>query len=142
MFDSAQKVLQQRQIKDRLSDGILAACPNLEFKAANLLVNVGNAGVRAHPYDEACTLPDRVAADVEPAIQIVYDVHQANRIHIENSGCVGIIPHLRRITGDADQVADPRGCRAQQIGLNAQNVTVAAGVMQDCLDANFLLYKQ
>ena len=62
-----------------------------------------------------------------------------DRVHIEHRGRVRISPHARRIAGDADQIANARGVRSQQLALDAQNVPVAAAEMQHRLDPGVLL---
>ena len=38
---------------------------------------------------------NRVAANVEAAIQVVNDIHQSDGIHIKHRGGIGIVAHLR-----------------------------------------------
>ena len=102
----------------------------------------GLPGIGAHGDHERGRVADGIAADIEPAIQVVNDVDQADGIHVEDRGGIGIVAHLRRIAGDADQVADADGAGAQQVRLNAQHIAIAAGVMQDGLDADLLLHQQ
>ncbi len=86
--------------------------------------------------------PQRVAADVQAPVQVVHDVDQADRVHVEHRRRVGIVAHLRRIAGDADQIVNAQRRRAQQVRLHAQHIAVAAGVVQDGFDADFLLHQQ
>ncbi len=79
---------------------------------------------------------------IESAIQIADDVDQPDGIHIEDRGGVGIVAHLRRIAGNADQIANADGAGAQQVRLDAQHVAVATGVVQDGLDADLLLHQK
>ena len=116
----------------------LGAGLDFVLEAANFLVDVGGAGIGAHGDHEPGGSADGIAANVEPAVQVVDDVDQSDGIHVEDRGGVGIVAHLRRIAGDADQVADADGAGAQQVRLNAQHVAVAAGVVQDGLDADLL----
>src|SRR5207248_10652375 len=62
------------------------------FEAANLLIKVGYAGIGADGDDESGPIlaTDHVAADVQPAIEVVHNVDQADGVHVENSGGVGI----------------------------------------------------
>ena len=81
----------------------------------------------------------RIAADIEPVIQVVHDVDQADRIHVEHGRGFGIGAHARRIAGDADQVANAGGVRAEQFRLDAEDVAVAAAEVVHRLDAGVLL---
>ena len=103
---------------------------------------LGTPGLAPDADHELRAVANRIAADVEPVIQVVDDVHQADGVHVEHRGGVGIVAHLRRIAGDADQVANSQRARAQQVRLNAQHVAVAAGVVQDRLDADLLRHHQ
>ncbi len=83
--------------------------------------------------------PIGIAAQIEPAVQVVNDVDQADRVHVEDCRSVGIVAHLRRIAGNADQILDADRCGAQQIALNAEHVAVAASVVQNGIDADLAL---
>ena len=54
----------------------------------------------------------------------------------------GIRPHLRRVAGDEQQVAQPDRRRAQQVAQHAEQVAVAAAVVRHRLDADLLLDQQ
>ncbi len=75
----------------------------------------------------------------EPLIQIVDDIGEPDGVHVEHRGGIRIGAHARRIAGDADQVADAHRVRAQQFGLDAENVAVAAAEVQHGLDPGLLL---
>ena len=51
----------------------------------------------------------------------------------------GIVAQLRRVAGKAENVLEPDRGGAQQVGLDAQNIAVAAGIVQQGLDAGLLL---
>ena len=60
-------------------------------------------------------------------------------IDIEDRRRVGIVPHLRRIAGEAQDVLQPDGRSADQVRLDGEQVAVAAGIVQHRLDADLLL---
>jgi len=128
--------------KHRLRDRELSASLDLEFKRRISSSILGTPGFAPIPMAKARTGSDRVAANIEPAIEIVNNVYQADRVHVEDRGCVGIAAHFRRVAGNANQVSDSDCGRAQQVGLNAQHIAVPAGVMQDGFDSGLLLQKQ
>src|SRR5208337_5482603 len=99
VLNLAQELFQQANIEDRLGDGQLCARLHFVFEAADLLVNVRAAGIGAHGDDELGRAPDGIAADVQAAVQVVDDVDQADGVHIEDGGGVGIVAHLGRIAG-------------------------------------------
>ena len=139
VLDALQELLQQVEIEHRLRDDVLGAGLHFPLEAADLLVQVQRAGIRAHADQQRGLRTHRVAADIEPVIQIVDDVDQADGVHVEHRGGVRIGAHARRIAGDADQVAHARGVRAEQLGLDAQNVAVAAAEVEHRFDAGLLL---
>jgi hypothetical protein len=136
-----QETLQQAEIEDGLGHNILGARLHFVLEAPDLFVHVVQSGVGADADYECRARANGVAANVETAIEVMNDVHQADRVHVKHRGGVGIAAHFRRIAGDADQVANARSRCSQQIRLNAQHVAVAAGVVQDGFNAHFLLDK-
>ena len=76
---------------------------------------VGHGPDLISPNSELRSGTNGIAADIESVIQVVHDVDQSDRIHIEDSGGVGIVTHLRRITGNANQVADAKRTGTEQV---------------------------
>ena len=64
-------------------------------------------------------------------IQPLHDIDQADGIHVKHRRRIGIVAHLGRIAGDAQNIAQADRRGAQQIRLDGENVAVAAGVMQN-----------
>ena len=67
------------------------------------------------------------------------EVGEADRIDVEDRRRVGIVADAARIAGDEHEIAQAHGVRAEQIGLDAQQVAVAARVVQQRFDARLLL---
>ena len=88
---------------------------------------------------KAGRLADRLPADVAAVVELRDDVGQADRVDVEDGGGIRIVAERRGIAGDEQQVANAHRVGAQQIRLDAQQVAVAAGVVQDGLDAGLLL---
>ncbi len=99
----------------------------------------GTPGLAATPIVKAGGCADRIAADIESVIQPVDDIDEPDGVHIEDRGGVGIVAQLGRVAGEAQDIFQPDGRCAEQIGLNAEHVAVAAGVVQDRLDTGLLL---
>src|ERR1035441_7162838 len=97
------------------------------------------AGVHAHSNEQRGLRADGVAANIQAVVEVVDDVDEADGVDVEDRRGVGVKAHARRIAGDADEVAHPRGVRAQQLRLDAQNVAVAAAEVAHRLDAGVLL---
>src|SRR5205085_11632516 len=134
LLNALEKTLEQIEIEDGLGDGVLGAGLDLELEAVNLLIDVQRAGIGADAEQQRGLRAHRIAADVEPVIQIVHDVRQPDRVDVEDGGRVEVGAHARRITRDADQVAYAGGISAEQLGLDAEDVAVAAAEVIDGLD--------
>ncbi len=72
-------------------------------------------------------------------IEAAHDVDQTDGVDVKHCSRIRIVSQLGRIAGEAEDVAQADGRSAQQVGLDAENVAVAAGVMQNRLDAGVLL---
>ena len=142
MLDPSQKNFQQAKIKNWLCDHVLRARFHFEFKAPNFFIEIGQPWVGSHSDHKSSSHSNGIATEIESPIQVVHNIDQANRVYIEHSRRVGIISHLGWIAGDADQISDSDRCRAQQIALNAQYVTISTGVVQDGIDAHLPLNEQ
>ena len=130
---------EQVQIEHRLRDDIFGAGLRLPFHPADLFVHVQSARVGAHADQQRGLRSHGIAADVQAVVQIVDDVGEADGVDVEDRGGVRVSAHARRIAGDADQVADPDGVRAEQFRLDPENVAVAAAEVHHGFDAGLLL---
>ena len=99
----------------------------------------GTPGLAATAIVNPVEAPMGLPPMIEPVVQPPHDVHQPNRIHIEHRRRIRIIAQLGRIAGEAKNILQPDRRRAQQIALDAQHIAVAAGVVQQRLDAGLLL---
>ncbi len=75
-------------------------------------------------------------------IQLVDHIGQTDRVNIENGRRIRIRPHLRRIAGNDQKIAQAQRRRAEQIRLHSEQVSVATAVMRDGFDADLLLDDQ
>ena len=80
-------------------------------------------------------LSAHVAAAIEPRDQ----VREADRVDIEHHGGIGIIADARGIARHQHHVAQPHRVGAEQIGLDAEQIPIATGIMEYGLDAGLLL---
>jgi hypothetical protein len=138
-FDAAQEILQQPQIEDGLGDGEFTSRLHFGGEAAHLEVQIGHAWIGRDAKRKSRRATDRVAAQVEPLVQIARNTGQSDGIHVKDGCGIGIGTHLRGVAGEAENILEPDGCRAQQIALNRKQVAVAAGVVQHGFDAHALL---
>src|SRR5205823_111227 len=142
VFNAPQKCFEQTQIEDGLRNHVLGARFHFEFKATNLVIQIGEARISSNADYEASSGADRIAAKIEPAIEVVYDIDESNGVYVKHCGGIGIIPHLWRITRDADEIPNPDSSRAQKITLDAQHISIAACVVQNRINADFALNQQ
>ena len=106
MINAAEKLLQQSNIEDRLSDGELSSGLNLVFKTAHLFIDIHHPRICAHTDHEFGSGTNWVSTQIQAKVQVAHEVHQADCIHVKDRRGVGIIAQLGRIAGDADQVAN------------------------------------
>src|SRR3984885_4367656 len=137
MLDSAQKVLQQANVKYRLCHGVLGSRRNLIFKAPDLLIEVGESRIRPDPDHKSRAGSDRIPTNVQTPVQIVHDIDQADCVYIEDGRCVGEISHSWRIAPYAYSGFDSHRRGSQEVTLDAQNVAIATGVVQDGINSGF-----
>ena len=83
--------------------------------------------------------PDRLPADIESAIEPRDHVDETDRVHVEHGRRVGVRPLLRRIARCQQDVAQSQLVRTDQIRLHADQMAIAAGVVQQRLDGRLLL---
>ena len=142
MLDARQEGFQQPKVKHRLRDHVLRSSLDLVLEPANLFIQIRQPRVRSDANHKARSHSDRIAAQIEPTVQVVHNVDEANGIHVKHSSRVRIIAHFRRIAGDANQIPDTDCGRSQQVTLDAQHIPVAARIMQNRVDAYVALNKQ
>src|SRR2546421_7007801 len=105
MLDPAKKIFQQRKSKDRLGTRVLTAGFDFVFETPDFLIEIGHARVRPYADHKIRACANRVSANIEATVQVVYDVHQPDCVDVEDRCGVGIIAHFWRIAGDADQIS-------------------------------------
>ena len=81
---------------------------------------------------------DRIAAQIQSVVQTPYDVHQSNGIDIENCRGIRVIAQLGRIASEAENILQADRRSPQQVRLDAQQVAVATGIVQQRFDAGLL----
>jgi hypothetical protein len=65
-------------------------------------------GIDADADRKCRRFADRVVAEIEPVIELVDHIRQADRVDVENGGRVRIRAHLWRIAGDDQQIVQIR----------------------------------
>src|ERR1035437_895097 len=99
------------------------------------MFDVGHAGVGGDADGEVGAGANRVGADVEAVVEAAQHVDQADGIHIENGRRIRIVAKFGRVAGKAEDVVQAYRRGSQQVRLNAEDIAIAAGVMEDRVDA-------
>src|SRR5262249_32857778 len=115
VFDALEEGFQLLGVEDRLRDGVFRSGFDLPFKAADLVIQVDRAGIDAYADDKLRRLADRVSARIQSVIQAVDQVGQSDRVNVEDGRGVRVRPHLRRVAGNDQEVAQAKRRRAQQV---------------------------
>src|SRR5205807_9851041 len=76
-----------------------------------------------------------------PAIQVMDNVDQANGVHVKDRGRIRIVAKLGRVSGDADEIVKPSAVGAQQFGLHAEHIAIAAGEVENGFYSHLLLHQ-
>ena len=103
------------------------------------MLDIGHAGIGRNANGEVGGCRDRIGADVEPVIETPHDIDETDGIDIKDRRRVGVVAELGWIAGEAKNIFQADRRRAEQVRLDAENVPVAAGVVQYRLDAGVLL---
>lgn len=85
---------------------------------------------------------DGLSRKVDTAVHALDEVDQANRVDVEDGRSVRIGPHFWGITGHGKDVAQADGVRSHQVHLHAEEVSVAAAIVNDRLEVRRPLLDQ
>ena len=115
---------------------MMYSAPALTFSSSRRtsFSQVGLAGVGAAADVDAERGADRVAGQVAAVVEVVHDADEADRVDVVDRGRVRVVAELGRVAGDGEDVAQAQRVGAQQVGLDAEQVPVAAGVVEDRVD--------
>lgn len=122
-------------IVDRLSHHHFGAGVALHREAAQLAVVVERGGLGAGGEHEAGRGRHLAAGGVDGMVEATGDVEQADAVDVVDRGGMGVGSHLGRVAGNDDKVAHAERVHAEQMGLQAEQVSVAAADMHDRLYA-------
>ena len=75
-------------------------------------------------------------------VQRVGQPQEADRVEIKHGGRRGVVAHLRRVARDDHQVPDPEHPGAEQVGVQPQQIPIAAANVQDDVDRHLRLHAQ
>jgi hypothetical protein len=134
-----QKAVELIQIENRLGHSELRTGIHLPRKARQLPVEIMGRRVHSHAHDETRGLSQRISTRIESVVQTRNQISEADAVDIENGRRFRVRTHLRRVTGDDQQVMDP-GCRStQKVGQHSQQIAVAAGIVNHRLQPDLPL---
>src|SRR5437899_3436882 len=139
LLDFLQEGFELARVEHRLRDRKLRPRIDLPREARQLAILIAGAGIHADADDPLRRAAERIVARIEPLIQAIHQIRETDRVDVEYRGRFRIRAHLRRIARDDENVAQPRGVRADDVGEHAEQVAVAAAVVNDGLDADLAL---
>ena len=114
--------------------------PRLPAKPRNLRVQVGGSGIRGRRDRERRLAAQRVTRRIHAAVEHGDQFDQAFRLHVPDTGRVGIAAQRRRVARQRDHRANPLHVPTQQIRLERHQVPVARGEVNDRLHTRPALY--
>jgi 5-methyltetrahydrofolate--homocysteine methyltransferase len=135
-----QEVFHRFRVEDRLGDGPLGARFDLFPESLHLECEIAVDGVHAYSDGEGCRIADGSSSDIDAAVQATDHPGQAYGVDVEDAGRVGVVAELGRVARYEEKVPQAYGVGAEHVRLHADQVAVAAGVVQDRLDADPLFY--
>ena len=94
--------------------------------------------VHHHAGQQRRRLANRLPRHVEAVIEPAHHVGEADRVDVEDRRGIGVVADLAHVAGDAEQVAHAHRVRAEQVRLDAEQVAVAARILEQRLDAGLL----
>ena len=124
--DTLQGVLQGPYFEDRLRPKGVGPCLDHAPQLLYLLVQFFCCRVERSPDEEPRRLANGVACEVFSAIHLREDVNKADRVSIEDRGRFWVVPDLGRVTSHGQNVFYTQCRSPEQVGLQPDNVPVAA----------------
>ena len=124
-------------VEHRLGDGELGAGFDFSAETIELAPAVERGGIEPHADRGEGGRIDGLAAEVDAAVEPALHRRHADRIGVEHAGRLRVVAQLRRVAGDEQQVPNAARRAGQQVGLHADQVSVAAAEMEDRLDRGF-----
>ena len=135
-IEEAQKRL---GVEHRLRDGELRSRLQLPAEALQLPIQVHRAGIEATPKQNSVGRPTGFCPRSKPRLSMLTRLHSPMASTLNTAVASGYVPMLGGSPGDQEDVADAQRVRAQEVGLQGEEVLVLAGVVGDGLDAGSLL---
>ena len=131
--------LERARVVHRLRHHVLRPRSHLLLEPPDLLLDVRLARIGAAPDVDAERGADQVAGEVAAVVEVVHDPDEPDRVHVVDRGRVRVVAELRRVAGDREDVAQAERVGPEEVRLNAEEVPVAARVVEDRVDPHLLL---
>src|SRR5687767_7810252 len=104
MLDLFEERAKLTGIEHRLRDRIFGSGLDLPLETPDLFLEIHRARIDADAYRKRGRLSDRIVADIQTVIELIYHVRQTDRVDVEHGGRVRVRAHLRGIAGDDQQI--------------------------------------
>ena len=138
-FGGGEEILGLPDVVDRLGLDELGSRLFLPFQPPDFLIQVVGAGVGGGADVEVRRYPQLMARQVVAFVQGFRDFDEPRGVHFEDPLRVGVVADGRRIPGEGENVVDPHGVGPQQFRLQADDVPVPAGEVENGFHIIFVL---
>ena len=122
-----------------MRDRIFGPGFDLPRKTPQLLLDIWHSRICGYADSEVRGGANGVAANIEAMIEASDDIDQSDCVYIKDCRRIRIVAQFRRISGKAKNVLQANRRGPEQVGLDAQHIAVAAGIVQHCLNSSVLL---
>src|ERR671921_529357 len=138
--DTLERVLECSDLEDGLRPEGVGPGPDFAPQLLYLPIQVLGRRVEGSPDEEARRLAYGITRQILSPVHPGEDVDEADRVGVEDRSRLGVVPDLGRISRHGQDVIYSQGRRPEQVGLQPDDVPVAAGDVGDDLDAGLVLY--
>lgn len=119
---------------DEVRAGVGLALETVHFLAPILGQRIEGDGDRERAFDA-----DAVACHVDAVVEAVEDAHEADGVHVIHARGAGVVADVGGVTRDCEDVANSQGMSPEEVGLDGEQISVAAGEVHHDFDANLVL---
>ena len=130
-----QHLAQPGRVVERLGLGEAGAVGDLFLEPRHLDLHPRGVGIEGAADEEAGAAADRVPQGVDPGVQVGQELDEAEGVQVEHRRSPRLFAEPGRVAGHGENGADAEQARPHQVRLEAEQVSVAAGDVDDHLDA-------
>src|SRR5262245_9418835 len=137
-----EEAVELSQVVDGLCLDPSRAGAYFSLKAVDLAHDVLGRRIQGGAHVERRRLADAAAGRVLALVHPAQDLHETHAVDVEDGGRIGVVARARWIAGHGQNVAHVEGVRAEQVALDAHEISVAAGEVHVDIEARRLAHQQ